>query len=142
MSGTLIAGLAGSLVGPIKDLISEFITDKDKANEIAYKLATLKSEQAHELALGQLRVNKEEAKHDSVFVAGWRPFIGWVCGSAMAFNYMVVPIATAFGAEMHVLDITTMFPVLLGLLGLGALRTYEKEAGVSREVLEVKKKGA
>lgn len=129
----LVATLVGTLVGPIKDLISEFVEDKDKANEIAYKIATQAASQAHENALGQLEVNKTEAAHKALFVAGWRPFIGWTCGVAMGFNYLAAPIAGAFGVAVPILDITTMFPVLLGMLGLAGLRTSEKFKGVSRE---------
>jgi hypothetical protein len=129
----MIQAIVGTLIGPISELLSEFITDKDKANELAHKIATLSATQAHENALAQMEVNKTEAVHRSVFVAGWRPFIGWVCGLSMATNYMGVPLAGVFGFELPVLDITTMFPVLLGMLGLAGLRTQEKIKGVARE---------
>ena len=130
---TAITALASTLVPSLTSLFSEFIEDKDKANELAHKAATMIAKQAHENAMGQLEVNKQEAAHKSLFVAGWRPFIGWVCGVAMGVNYLGVPIAGAFGVVLPVLDITTMFPVLLGMLGLASLRTGEKIKGVSRE---------
>lgn len=130
---TAITALASTLVPALTNLFSEFIEDKDKANELAHKAATMIAKQAHENAMGQLEVNKQEAAHKSLFVAGWRPFIGWVCGVAMGVNYLGVPIAGAFGVVLPVLDITTMFPVLLGMLGLAGLRTGEKIKGVSRE---------
>lgn len=130
---TAITALASTLVPALTNLFSEFIEDKDKANELAHKAATMIAKQAHENAMGQLEVNKQEAAHKSLFVAGWRPFIGWVCGVAMGVNYLGVPIAGAFGVVLPVLDITTMFPVLLGMLGLAGLRTSEKMKGVSRE---------
>ena len=128
-----IASLAGTLVGPITSLISEVVTDKDKRDELAFKVSTLVATQAHENAIAQLKVNEREAAHQSMFVAGWRPFIGWTCGTAMAFNYLIVPIADGFGFQMTVLDITTMFPVLMGMLGFAGLRTYEKVKEVARE---------
>jgi hypothetical protein len=128
-----IATLAGTLVGPLTNLISEFIEDKDKSKEIAFKISTLVATQAHENALAQLEVNKTEAANQNLFVAGWRPFVGWTCGTAMAFNYLVVPIADGFGVTMNVLDITTMFPVLMGMLGFAGLRSFEKVKGVARE---------
>ena len=128
-----IASLAGTLVGPIASLISEVVTDKDKRDELAFKVSTLVATQAHENAIAQLKVNEREAAHNSMFVAGWRPFIGWTCGTAMAFNYLIVPIADGFGFQMTVLDIITMFPVLMGMLGFAGLRSYEKVKGVSRE---------
>jgi len=121
-----------ALIGPVTSLISEFITDKDKAAELAHKIATRAEENAHSVQMGQISVNKTEAAHKSLFVAGWRPYIGWVCGTAMAFNYLAVPIAGIW-VTIQPLDTTTMFPVLLGLLGLGGLRTAEKVKGVSRE---------
>ena len=128
-----LSGFGLALIKPITDLVSEFIVDKDKANELAHKLATLADQQAHEVTLAQIGVNKQEAAHKSLFVAGWRPFIGWVCGSAMGFNYLAVPIANAFDAGLVPLDATLMYPVLLGMLGMGGMRTAEKVQGVSRE---------
>jgi hypothetical protein len=88
---------------------------------------------------GQLEVNKAEAGSSSVFVAGWRPFIGWVCGAACAWNWIGLPIAKAallvWGGPSLTLepaDLTEMLPVLMGMLGLGALRTYEKTQRVAR----------
>ena len=89
------------------------------------------------LVQSQLEVNKTEAASPSIFVAGWRPFIGWVCGAAFAWNWIGLPVAKAgFALAGVALDIapaslTEMMPVLLGLLGLGALRTTEKIKGVA-----------
>lgn len=91
-----------------------------------------------DLAKGQLNVNAEEAKSSSIFVAGWRPFIGWVCGLAFAMNFIIGPLAT-FTYAAYVgkallwptLDITTIMPVLLGMLGLGAMRSYDKKQGTA-----------
>lgn len=81
---------------------------------------------------GQLEVNKVEAAHSSLFVAGWRPFIGWVCGAALAYQFVIRPIVTwavpSMGytiAEMPGLD-DNLWELLTGMLGLGGLRTYEK----------------
>lgn len=85
-----------------------------------------------ELAKAQLEVNAEEAKNSSIFVAGWRPFIGWVCGAAFAWNWIGLPVgifaAALMDKELHLsaADMSEMLPVLLGMLGLGALRTTEK----------------
>jgi len=85
-----------------------------------------------ELAKAQLDVNAEEAKNSSVFVAGWRPYIGWVCGTAFAWNWIGLPtgmfMAALMGKELNLVqaDMSEMLPVLLGMLGLGALRTTEK----------------
>ena len=87
---------------------------------------------------GQLEVNKAEAASGSVFVGGWRPFIGWVCGAACAWNWIGLPIAKAglllagYTLNLATADLTEMLPVLMGMLGLGALRTAEKFKGVAR----------
>jgi len=91
------------------------------------------------LVQGQLEVNKIEASSPSVFVSGWRPFIGWVCGTACAWNWIGISIVSTICTilENPVLlqkaDVSEMMPVLLGLLGLGALRTYEKSKGVAAQ---------
>lgn len=75
----------------------------------------------------QAEINKVEAQHRSMFVAGWRPFIGWVCGIAFAFHYIVMPLLLAYtDIEVIEFDTNSLFTVLMGMLGLGGLRTYEK----------------
>lgn len=123
-----------ALIGPVTSLISEFITDKDKANELAFKISTRAEENAHAIQLAQIDVNKTEAAHKSLFVAGWRPAAGWVSVIAIANNYVVGPYVDAFTeASLPVLDLGQLMPVLLGMLGLTAARSYEKSRGVSRE---------
>lgn len=86
---------------------------------------------------GQLEINKVEAGNSSLFVSGWRPFIGWACGAACGWNWLGLPIAKfvsvalAHPIVMAPADLTEMLPVLMGLLGLGALRTVEKIQGVA-----------
>ena len=87
---------------------------------------------------GQPAANTQEAQHPSVFVSGWRPAIGWVCGGACAWNWIGLPIVqaglTIAGYEMALdqADLTEMLPILIGMLGLGGLRTYERVQGVAR----------
>ena len=82
-------------------------------------------------------VNKQEAANNSVFVAGWRPFIGWICGSALASDFMVRPLATWIATlsghpiQYPSLDLSTLLTLLLGMLGLGAMRSYDKTNGTS-----------
>ena len=131
--------LIGALIGPITELLKEVIPDADKRDSLAHEIATQAVKAANDNALAQLEVNKEEAKHLQVFVAGWRPYIGWVCGSAMAFNYIAVPlIGVIWEVKVDVLDITTMFPVLIGMLGLAGLRTGEKIKGVAGDGIPTK----
>ena len=75
----------------------------------------------------QAEINKVEAQNRSVFVSGWRPFIGWVCGLAFGFHYIVMPLLLAYTDIKPVeFDTNSLFTVLMGMLGLGGLRTYEK----------------
>ncbi len=91
---------------------------------------------------GQLEINKVEATHSSIFVAGWRPFIGWVCGLALLYAAIFEPmmrfVAKMFGyvGEFPVIDTTLTMQVLLGMLGLVAARTREKEKNVSKDTLK------
>ena len=129
----------GSLVGPVSGLLDKFIEDKDVKNKLAHDLSTMAERHAQELAKGQLEVNKTEAAHKSLFVAGWRPAIGWIWGLGMASNFLLIPIAnfvlalTGSAIVIPLLDTGEMMPVLMGMLGLGAMRTYEKKQGVQRD---------
>lgn len=91
---------------------------------------------ATQLAQGQIDTNKQEAGHQSLFVAGWRPAMGWICGAIFASNYIGVPLLAWLSPLLHIpppprLDIGEVLPVLLGMLGLGGLRTTEKVKGVA-----------
>jgi len=66
-----------ALIGPVTGLLDKFIEDKDQKAKLAHDIATMSEKHAQELAKGQLEINKAEASHKSIFVAGWRPFIGW-----------------------------------------------------------------
>jgi hypothetical protein len=127
------------LVGPISSLLDKVIPDADERSRLAHEIATLTERQAHEIAKAQIAVNKEEASHASMFVSGWRPAVGWVCCAGLASNYLLVPFAN-FGLGVAgsvymvpLLDLSEMMPVLLGMLGLGAMRTVEKTKDVARK---------
>jgi hypothetical protein len=129
----MISEIVRGVIGPVTGLISEFVEDKDKANEIAYKISTMAASHAHANALGQLAVNKQEAAHKNLFVSGWRPAVGWVCVLALANNYLFMPYATAVGIDIQPIDDSSMMAVLIGMLGLGVTRTVEKVKGVARK---------
>lgn len=128
--------LLTALIGPVTGLLDKFIEDKDKKNAIAFELATMAEKHAQELSAAQLEVNKVEAAHKNLFVAGWRPAVGWVCCLGMASNFIVVPITnfilaiTNTNIVVPLIELSEMMPVLLGMLGLGAMRTVEKAKGV------------
>ena len=128
-----------ALIGPVSGLLDKFIEDKDAKNALAHEISTMAERHAQELAKGQLEVNKVEAAHKNMFVAGWRPAVGWVCVAGMAGNFIIIPM-TNFGlaiAESTVviplIALSEMMPVLMGMLGLGAMRTVEKTKNVQRD---------
>jgi hypothetical protein len=120
------------LIGPITGLLGKFVEDKDQKNALAHEIATLAQKEAHKNAALQLEVNKTEAAHKSLFVAGWRPFIGWCCGLGLLYSVLLSPLLDIW-FEMPVIDSSLLMPTMTGMLGLGALRSYEKVKGVSRE---------
>lgn len=129
-----------ALIAPVTSLLDKFIPDADERNRLAHEIATMSERHAHELAKGQIEINKISAAHKSMFVAGWRPFVGWSCGVAMAWHFVGQPIAVFViayaGVEtppLPVFEMESLLTVLLGMLGLGSLRTYEKTKQVARE---------
>ncbi len=121
-----------ALIGPVTGLLDKFIEDKDQKNALAHEIATMSQKYAQEIAKGQMAINEVEAAHKSLFVSGWRPFIGWTCGLGMFGNFITIPFSN-FVLALLELDIViplvpleTMMPVLMGMLGLGAMRTFEK----------------
>jgi hypothetical protein len=132
-----VIAAAGALLPGLFSLIDDLFTSDDERAEAKRKLVEM--EQKGRLA--QLAVNAQEAQHESIFVAGWRPFVGWTCGLAFAWVFIardaLIVILAALAPEfdtasLPVPDLVTMMPVLLGMLGLGGMRTYEKRHGVNR----------
>jgi hypothetical protein len=127
-----------NLVGPVADLIGKFVQDKDEKARLAHEIATLAEKQANELAIAQAAVNQQEAAHRSVFVAGWRPFIGWTCGVSLAWHFVLAPMLmwvdawVGLGFTPVTFDMDSLTTILMGMLGLGGLRTYEKTKGITR----------
>jgi len=125
--------LLDSLIGPVTGLLDKFIEDKDQKSALAHEIATMSQKYAQENALAQIAVNKVEAASPSLFTSGWRPATGWVCVLGMTGNFLVIPFTNFVMALTMEIPITvplipldTMMPVLLGMLGLGGLRTFEK----------------
>jgi hypothetical protein len=130
----------GDLISPITDLISEAIPDKDKRNELNYKLQELADkadERLHQELIAQTEINKVEAAHASVFVAGWRPFIGWTSGAGLAYSVVLAPfiefIARAYGytQEMPMPNEAILMTLVTSMLGVGAMRSFDKLKGTA-----------
>ena len=124
------------LIVPISDILEKLIPDKDLKIRLKHELES----ELHKANLAQLKVNQQEAAHNSLFVAGWRPFIGWVCGVALCWHFILQPITVMIirlaGYEQVILpdfDFSQLSTILMGMLGLGGLRTFEKMKGLSRE---------
>ena len=124
--------ILSSLIEPATKLLDKVIEDKDQKNALAHEIATMAERHAQELAQGQLEVNKVEAAHKSLFVAGWRPAIGWVCALGLFYNVILANIIGIW-VDVPEIDTTLLVSVMMGMLGLGAMRSYEKVQGVSRE---------
>ena len=112
--------------------LEKWIPDANIRTQAAQEMAT----QMNLQVIGQIELNKAEAQSSSLFVAGWRPFIGWTCGAAYAYTFVIQPflvfVLGAFGVSLPPLphlDWSELSFVLFGLLGLGAMRTYEKKLG-------------
>ena len=99
---------------------------------MAHEIATMSERHHQELMKSQIEVNKVEAANSNLFVSGWRPFIGWTCGLGMFGNFITIPFANFVLALLEIaiviplVPLETMMPVLMGMLGLGAMRSYEK----------------
>lgn len=130
------------LLGPLFEVGSKLLDRlfPDPAEKAKAELEFIKMTQEADTKeiISQLQVNAKEAEHRSLFVAGWRPGVGWTCAAAFAFNFVIGPALSAglsaFGIPfmMVPLDMNQILPVLMGMLGIGTLRTYEKVKGVTK----------
>ena len=123
--GNVVKGTLEGVGTLARDMRSAITGDIDPA-----RLADLQ-ERAQELEnsamLAQAEINKAEAQTGSLFIAGWRPFIGWIGGLALFYNFIARPLLVGFGvADMPDIDSAALWPIITAMLGLGAYRTYEK----------------
>ena len=118
-----------ALIAPVAGLLDKWIPDADTKQKIAHEIATMSERHAQELALAQIKLNTEEAK-GNWFQSSWRPATGWVCVLGFAVNFLVSPLAAGVGVVIPQADTGTMMPILMGLLGLGGLRSFEKTKNI------------
>ena len=128
-----------ALIGPATKLLGKFIEDKDTKNKIAFELSTMAEKHAQQLAMAQIEVNKAEAASGSLFKGGWRPVVGWTCAIAFLYHFILKDLiifgCAIAGVDLPVLpefDMGTLLTVLGGMLGIGGLRTYEKQKGLTK----------
>lgn len=121
-------------------IVDKIWVDADVESKRKAELTVLQMTQNFELMIKQIEVNMKEAQHASVFVSGWRPYIGWVCGMALSYAALVEPfarfiavVAFDYTGEFPVIDTDLTLQILLGMLGLAGYRTYEKSKGVERK---------
>ena len=128
-----------SLIAPVPGLLDKFIEDKDQKAALAHEIATMSQKHAQELSLAQIEVNKAEAQSGSLFKGGWRPAVGWVCAIAFLYHFLlkdIIMFVCAFAGvdipDLPEFDMSTLLTVLGGMLGIGGLRTYEKQKGLTK----------
>jgi len=124
--------LIDTVIGTIGSVLDKVIPDKNKRAEAQDQLQNLLTTQDFQIALEQIKVNAIEAQSDSVFKSGWRPSVGWICSIAFALHFVIFPLLNwvimLFGGQPILVPfhMDTLLTVLLGLLGMGTLRTVEK----------------
>lgn len=126
------------LIGPVFQLLERVIPDKAQAEKAKLDLLAVAQTQEFQATLEQAKINQVEAGHRSIFVAGWRPFIGWVCGSSLAYHFMVYPlltwIASVWRPGLHppVLSSDNLFELTIAMLGMASMRSWEKFKGIAK----------
>lgn len=126
-----------NLIPIIGSILERVVPDKTARERAQAEIAKAVQDLEADIVRGQIDINREEARHSSVFVSGWRPFIGWVCGFGFAYSFLAMPFlswaARVNGLpEFPELDGASLMTLTLGMLGLAGVRSYEKTKGVSR----------
>ena len=123
------------LIQPVSDIVGKFVKDKDLQAKLDHELQTL----FHQANLAQVKINLKEAEHKSIFVSGWRPFLGWslsclfIYGIAVRDFLDMILKANGIDIELVQFDVGTLTPILTGMLGLAGMRSWEKKHGVHRK---------
>ena len=116
------------LITPVSDILDKFVADKDLKLKLSHEL----EKEIISLNKAQIELNAVEAAHESIFVAGWRPFIGWACGIALVYHFLFEPIIQYILIISNVpfttpeFDFSQLSTIVMAMLGMSSLRTYEK----------------
>jgi hypothetical protein len=127
-------GIAESVIGVAGKVLDKFVEDKDLKTKLSHELKS----QIVSLDLAQAQTNLEQAKHSSVFIAGARPAIMWICAFGLGWQFVFQPVAAwiimVSGSEMMlpIFETEGLMPLTLSLLGLGGMRSFEKFKGIQR----------
>ena len=128
----------GDLLREIGQTVRQVLPNPQAQAEFDLKimeLAARAEERENELMLGQIQVNQTEAQHSNIFVAGWRPFVGWMSAVSLGYVFLVRPLLQQiFGAPMPDLEIVELIALLSAMLGIGGMRTMEKLNGVAASI--------
>tara|TARA_A100001391_G_scaffold198307_1_gene179743 strand:+ start:934 stop:1326 length:393 start_codon:yes stop_codon:yes gene_type:complete len=122
------------VVGPVSNILDKFIADKDLKAKLQHELKT----ELHRANLAQIEVNKMEALSRHWFVASWRPCVGWICALALGYHFIISPITifalsvSGLSYDIPEFDMNSLMTILLGMLGLGGLRSYEKKNNLTK----------
>lgn len=137
---SIITDIVGGILSPVKDIVGEVVTDPNKKMQVELQLAQLEDQATARLdamVQGQIEVNKAEATNSNIFVAGWRPAVGWVGATGLAYSFVIEPLSEFvartvfhFGGTFPVLDTSSLMTLITGMLGFGAMRSWEKSKGV------------
>lgn len=133
-----LLALIPSLLPVLGEVLDRVIPDRAAAEKARLEMEGALLQAATAQAGQQAAINHAEAGHSSVFVAGWRPAIGWVCAAALAWAFIIGPVATWVLAVLGIRETLpaimtdNLFELVLAMLGLGGLRTFEKLKGVAR----------
>ena len=128
------------LLGPIfelgKTLLDRFVPDPEKKRAAEMELVRMAAEGELKQVIAQLEINAREAQHPSIFVAGWRPFFGWAGGVGFIYAVMLQPLLAWYAAARQIptppeLNLELLWVVVTGMLGIGGLRTFEKNKGIA-----------
>jgi hypothetical protein len=126
--------LVDSVIGVAGKVLDKFVEDKDLKAKLQHEM----NMQLHNANLAQVEINKTEAAHSSIFVAGWRPACGWICSIALLYHFVIQPIivfilsAAGYSYDLPSFDMSSLMTVLMGMLGLGGLRSFEKSKDLTK----------
>ena len=121
-------------IGPVSGRLDKFIEDKDQKAKLAHEIGTMAEKHGQEIALAQIALNTADAK-GNFFQSSWRPLCGHVCVLGLAVNFFISPIAAGFGITVPQAAKSVMMPGLMGMIGLGVLRTFETMKGQTKSLL-------